>query len=587
MWEAIVKILSILGALGVFLYGMKVMSEGIQKVAGDSMRKALATMTKNRFSAAFTGFFTTCLVQSSSATTVLVVSFVNAGLLTLVESIGVIMGANIGTTITAWLVAFIGKFSVAKIALPMIGIGLPMFFAGKNRCRHIGETLIGFGLLFFGLSELKDAVPDVKSMVKSGDQSAITTIQNTISWIQSYEYFDTILFLLAGIILTLVVQSSSAAMAITITCALQGWLGDDPYTVFKSSAAIVLGENIGTTVTAWLASISANVNAKRAARAHFLFNSIGTLWAVLLIVPLTALVWQSLDLFPQWMVDLKLKKAGASVADNLTMVAFAIAIFHTSFNFINMCILLPFTNQIAKLVEKWVKDKPDGEDAPTIQYISQKLVDLGELNIVEADNALKNFSKHCIKMFDGYVQVFDNPDQDMSVLVSKLKQMEDDADLMMHDITNYLVRCTSNEMSEQNAEKITGMLRITAELEECSDAIYRLVKLAERKYKKGNVLTEEHKANIKLFSSHISSYLTFAHQNILKDADLAQVSEFDDKAAEMRNQFNKKAMKRMGKEGANVKLEMININTNNELRGIANQLTHIARTSVEIGNKLQ
>lgn len=234
MWFAIVKILSILGALGVFLYGMKVMSEGVQKVAGDSMRKALATMTKNRFSAAFTGFFTTCLVQSSSATTVLVVSFVNAGLLTLVESIGVIMGANIGTTITAWLVAIVGKFKVSAIALPMIGVGLPMFFTGKDRWRHIGESLIGFGLLFFGLSLLKDAVPDVRTMLNEGDMSAIQTIRDTINWIQAYEYIDTVLFLLAGIILTLVVQSSSAAMAITITCALQGWLGDDPYTVSKA-----------------------------------------------------------------------------------------------------------------------------------------------------------------------------------------------------------------------------------------------------------------------------------------------------------------------------------------------------------------
>lgn len=580
MWFAIVKILSILGALGVFLYGMKVMSEGVQKVAGDSMRKALATMTKNRFSAAFTGFFTTCLVQSSSATTVLVVSFVNAGLLTLVESIGVIMGANIGTTITAWLVAMVGKFQVSAIALPMIGLGLPMFYTGKDRWRHIGETLIGFGLLFFGLSLLKDAVPDVKTMLNEGDTSAIQTIRDTIHWIQAYEYIDTVLFLLAGIILTLVVQSSSAAMAITITCALQGWLGDDPYTVFKSSAAIVLGENIGTTVTAWLASISANVNAKRAARAHFLFNAIGTIWAVLLIGPLTLLVWRSLDYFPQWMVDIKTKKAGTSIAEDLTMVAFAVAIFHTCFNFLNLLFLIPFTNQIANLVTKWVKDKPEGEDAPVIQYISQNLVDLGELNIVEADSALKIFSSHCIKMFDGYVDVFDHPEKDMSALVSKLKSMEDDADGMMHDITNYLVRCTSHDLSSEHAEKITGMLRITAELEECSDAIYRLVKLAERKYSAGRQFSDEQTANIKLFTAHIGEFLGFTHDNMLKKSDSAIIAGFDAKAAEMRNDFNKAAMKRM-KDGK-VKLEMININTNNELRGIANQLSHIVITSSEI-----
>lgn len=582
MWPLIVKILSILGALGVFLYGMKVMSEAVQKVAGDSMRKALATMTQNRFSAAFTGFFTTCLVQSSSATTVLVVSFVNAGLLTLVESIGVIMGANIGTTITAWLVALIGKFKVSAIALPMIGVGLPMFFTGKDRWRHIGETLIGFGLLFFGLSLLKDSVPDVKTMLKEGDTSAIQTFRDTINWIQAFQYFDTVLFLLGGIILTLVVQSSSAAMAITITCALQGWLGDDPYTVFKSSAAIVLGENIGTTVTAWLASISANVNAKRAARAHFLFNAIGTIWAVLLIAPLTLLVWKSLDFFPQWMVDIKTQKAGDSIAADLTMVAFAVAIFHTCFNFLNLIFLLPFTNQIASIVTKWVKDKPEGEDAPSIQYISQNLVDLGELNIVEAESALTNFSSHCIDMFKGYNNVFDNPESDMSALVSKLKAMEDEADIMMHDITNYLVRCTSHDLSNEHAEKITGMLRITAELEECSDAIYRLVKLAERKYTAGRRFSAEQTANLKRFTTHIGEFLKFTHDNMLKKSDKTIISNFDLQASEMRSEFNSAAMKRM-KEGK-VKLEMININTNNELRGIANQLSHIVLTSAEIAD---
>lgn len=576
MWDAIVKILSILGALGVFLYGMKVMSEGIQKVAGDSMRKALATMTKNRFSAVFTGFFTTCLVQSSSASTVLVVSFVNAGLLTLVESIGVIMGANLGTTITAWLVAFIPKFKIAHIALPMIGIGLPLFFTGKHRWRSFGETLIGFGLLFFGLSLLKDQVPTASDITGG----AADTVKYFINFIQNSQYFSTILFLFAGIILTLVVQSSSAAMAITIACAWNGWLGDDPQTVFTSCAAIVLGENIGTTVTAWLASISANVNAKRAARAHFLFNVIGTIWAVLFIGVMTNLIWNSLHLFPDWMIEMKTKKAGESTPTGLINVAFAVAIFHTSFNLMNILLLIPFTTKIADIVQKWVKDKPNGEDAPKIQYISQSLVDLGELNIVEVDSALKSFSQHCVSMFEGYEKVFDSPDQDMSPLVTKLKQMEDEADLMMHDITNYLVRCTTNDMSEQNAEKITAMLRITAELEECSDAIYRLVKLAERKYRKGNVLSTEHTASIKEFVAHIKSYLDFTDSSILKKTDPAKVTEFNNTSAELRNKFNKSAMNRMA--DGDVKVEMLNINTNNELRGIADQLTHIMRTSAEI-----
>ena len=252
--SAIVTILTILGSLGIFLYGMKVMSEGIQKAAGGGMRKALATLTHNRVSSVFTGFFTTALVQSSSATTVLVVSFVNAGLLTLVESIGVIMGANLGTTITAWLVAWIGKFSIAKIALPIIGVGLPLFFIGKEKWKASGETLIGFGLLFTGLAYLKKAVPDLKSGVAE-NEALQQQVQGIIDLLNSFGPGSTVLFLIAGILLTVIVQSSSAAMAITITCAWNGWFGSDPLQAFYISAAVVLGENIGTTVTAWLASI--------------------------------------------------------------------------------------------------------------------------------------------------------------------------------------------------------------------------------------------------------------------------------------------------------------------------------------------
>jgi len=555
---------------------MKVMSEGIQKVAGNSMRKALATMTSNRFSAVFTGFFTTCLVQSSSATTVLVVSFVNAGLLTLVESVGVIMGANLGTTITAWLVAFIPKFKIATIALPMIGIGLPLLFIGKNRWKYMGETLIGFGLLFFGLSLLKGQVPNASDI--TGD--AAETVKMWITFIQDSQYFSTILFLLAGILLTVIVQSSSAAMAITITCAWFGWLGDDPLTVFKSSAAIVLGENIGTTITAWLASLSANVNAKRAARAHFLFNVIGTIWAVLLIGVMTKVIWNSLHLFPDWMVEIKTGKADDTIKPELINVAFAVAIFHTTFNLLNIILLLPFTKVIANVVEKWVKDKSITKEQPQLKYISQQLVDLGELNIMEVDNALKNFSQHNIDMFDGFTTVIENPDQNMSELVQKLKNMEDEADQMMHDITNYLIRCTANDMSDQNAEEITAMLLITTELEECADAIYRLVKIAERKFEKGYAVSPEHTSDIKDFVSYIKTYLQYSQNNLLQSPKEADIISMNEKAAQLRNDFNKKAMARMNK--GEVKVEMLSINTNNELRGIADQLTHVMHASEKL-----
>ena len=362
--SVILGLLQVLGALGVFLFGMKIMSEAVQRVAGKRMRQALAGVTSNRFSGILTGFFTTTLVQSSSATTVLVVSFVNAGLLTLVQSIGVIMGANLGTTITAWIVALIGKFSVSSVALPMIGIGLPFVFIGKDKAKSWGETLLGFGLVFFGLGLLKDSVPDLRELIKT-DPGTADTIREIVTWMGGRGFASTLLYLFGGIILTLLVQSSSAAMAITITCALNGWLGDvaDPMLVFQNSAAIVLGENIGTTVTAWLASLGANVHAKRAARAHFTFNVIGVIWMLIAFVPFTKFAWHLTEALPDGM-------RSAKSAFQTSEIAFATAIFHSAFNLANILLLVWFVPQITRLVKFWVRDStppprdPDSATSP-------------------------------------------------------------------------------------------------------------------------------------------------------------------------------------------------------------------------------
>jgi len=578
IWTTLIAILKILGSLGIFLYGMKVMSEGIQKAAGSGMRHALATMTHNRVSSVFTGFFTTSLVQSSSATTVLVVSFVNAGLLTLTESIGVIMGANLGTTITAWLVAWIGKFSISAITLPIIGIGLPLFFVGKAKAKATGETLIGFGLLFTGLSYLKKSVPDLKGGVKENAQLQ-ETIQNIIESLNGMGFGSTILFLIAGILLTLIVQSSSAAMAITITCAWNGWFGSDPYEAFKISAAVVLGENIGTTVTAWLASIGANVSAKRAARAHFLFNVIGTVWALVFFWAITSLVWDLVDHFPKHIVEIKTGKGDAG--SNLTIVAFAVALFHTTFNLANILLLVWFVPVIANLVQKWVPDPAEKEEASHLRYISQTLVDLGELNIAEAEDAIKKMSRLCVTMFDGFIDVLENPKTDMSSQVSALKKIEDESDLMLQEITQYLVRCSSKDIGPANANRIANMLRITQEVEECVDCIYRLVKLNERRYKKDRQFTPEQQEAIREFAGSISQFVTFADQSLLakiSSEDMAKAEAMKNMAATMRKKFNKSAMKRMS--NGDVKLEMLNIDINNHFDSVSNHALHIVQTSM-------
>ena len=574
LWPILFGLLQVLGALGVFLFGMKVMSEGVQKVAGDRMRSALAHMTGTRLRGIVTGFFTTTLVQSSSASTVLVVSFVNAGLLTLLQAIGVIMGANLGTTTTAWIVALIGKFDVAQFALPLIGIGLPLFFSGRHRGRDWGEALIGFGLVFFGLGLLKDSVPDLRLMMAT-DPDTAQLIENIVTTLSGHGYGSVVLFLIAGIFLTLLVQSSSAAMAITITCALNGWLGDistNPVGVFQNSAAIVLGENIGTTVTAWLASTGANANAKRAARAHFTFNIIGILWCLVLYHPFTQLVWWVAGYLPE---SLRSATPGMATSE----IAFATAIFHTTFNLANILLLVWFVPKIEQLVTWWVKDE-NGTSHPKLRYIGSSLVDIGELSLAEADEATRRMGELTSDMFDGMVEVLDRPQEDMSERVVALKAMEDQCDEMLHDITSYLIQCSTHEIGAGNATRITSMLRIVAEFEEAIDRIYRMVKVVQRKYQKGRDFSPVQHKELADIAAQVR-YLLDAARNSLVSFDgtlFERAHQIEDQVDRRRKRNNKSAAKRM-QEGSVVQTEMIFIDINNHMEAVANHLLNVVQES--------
>jgi phosphate:Na+ symporter len=570
-WSVLASILQILGSLGVFLYGMKVMSEGVQKVAGDRMRAALSGMTGNRVSGILTGLFTTTLVQSSSATTVLVVSFVNAGLLTLIQAIGVIMGANLGTTTTAWIVALIGKFDVAKVALPLIGIGLPAFFIGKDRGKSWGETLIGFGLVFFGLGLLKDSVPDLRTMLATEPQTA-RLVESILTTINGHGFATVAMFLGLGVVLTLIVQSSSAAMAITITCALNGWLGDvnaDPLGVFQNSAAIVLGENIGTTVTAWLAALGANTSARRAARAHFSFNVIGVIWCLMLFYPFSSIVWEMANHLPA-----ALRSANDSLAQS--EIAFATAIFHSSFNLANICLLVWFVPQLERLVTWWVNDKEDAPQYGKLKYIGSNLVDMGELSLAEAEEAIKRMARLTSDMFDGLVDVMGRPTEDLSPRVAGLKRMEDTCDEMLHDITAYLIQCSTHEIGAGNALRITSMLRVVAEFEEATDRIYRLVKIVERKYKKSRDFGPVQTKDLVAVTMQVRALLDVS-LNSLAAVDggvLEKAHAIEDRVDALRKRNNKAAALRM-QTGAVVQTEMIFIDMNNQLEAVANHALNV------------
>ncbi len=322
-------ILSLLGALGLFLYGMKVMSDALMELAGDRMRNILSTTTSNRFFAVFTGFSITAIIQSSSATSLMVVSFVNANLLTLTEAIGVIMGANIGTTVTAWLISIFGfKVSMSAIALPLVGLGFLMSLSKKKNYQHWGYFIIGFAVLFIGLQFLKDSVPDI---------SKNPEILASLSDYTSGGFLSILLFLFIGTVLTLVVQSSSATMALTILMTHEGWLP------FDMAAAMVIGQNVGTTITANLAAMVANYQAKRAARAHLIFNLLG-------LVLLTPFLYPMLNAIDTVTTNLE----GASPFVEAAAIPIALSLFHTFFNIINTTLLIGFISQIARIVERMV-----------------------------------------------------------------------------------------------------------------------------------------------------------------------------------------------------------------------------------------
>lgn len=564
-----VTILQILGALGLFLFGMRVMSDGVQKFAGARMRAALASITGNRFKGVLTGAVTTGLVQSSSATTVLVVSFVNAGLLTLVESIGVIMGANLGTTLTAWIIAAVGKFSIAKIALPIIGVGFPLSFMGKGKVKSFGEFVLGFGILFLGLGALKDAVPNLKSGVKE-DESTIAAIRYWIDLLSNKGYLSYVFFMVAGVVLTLLVQSSSAAMAITITCVTNGWFGDDGLEAFRISAAVVMGENIGTTVTAWLASLGANTDARRAARAHFLFNVIGTLWMLLVFWFFTLAVWEVAQSLPDSVRGAKEEYSGDE--------AFATAIFHTSFNLINIGVLVWFVPLFARAVTWWVPEKKGMADGGArLRYIAPHLFEMGELNSVEAEAALRKMAAHTDEMFRRYRKFSSSPPADLITEMKHFEEMENETDLMCRDLTEYLIHCVAHETDDDSASRITAMIRIVSELEEAADRIYSLAIMLEKKMTRGLALSGESQQALDEVETLVGRCFEELQRSLLKPtgSDLAGLlKSIKAQAESMRTVSDQEAAREA--HGKDIRAELLGADLKGQLLAVA---THLERVS--------
>ncbi|KAA6313977.1 phosphate:Na+ symporter, partial [termite gut metagenome] len=361
----------LLESSGLFLYGMKIMSEGLQKAAGDRLRNILTAMTTNRVTGVLTGTLITALIQSSSATTVMVVSFVNAGLLNLSQSISVIMGANIGTTVTAWIISLLGfKVDIAMLTLPLLGIGIPLIFSGKSIRKSLGEFIFGFAFLFMGLSFLKDNVPD------------LTRNPEMLAFIQNYTgmgFLSVILFLLIGTLITVIVQASSATMAVTLIMCSMNWIS------FELAAALVLGENIGTTITANLAALTANTSARRAALAHLMFNVFGVCWMLVLFYPFTSAISQIVDTYMPSTPDIA--------------VSFKLSAFHTVFNICNVLIMIWFVNFLEKTVCFIIRKKEE-EGEFRLCFISGGMLSTAELSILQAHKEISLYAARTLRMLN-------------------------------------------------------------------------------------------------------------------------------------------------------------------------------------------
>ena len=465
----ILQIFTLFGAMGMFLYGMNLMSAGLQKAAGDRLRGFLSAMTSNPFKRVMTGVGITALIQSSSATTVMVVSFVNAGLLTLVQAIGVIMGANIGTTITAWMVSLLGfKADISILAVPLMLLGFLFSNSKKNQHKNIGELIVGFSLLFLGLSFMKESVPDLKQTPE--------VLEFVRQW-AGHGFWSVLIFLGIGTILTLILQSSSATMAITLIMLSMGWIP------FPMACAMVLGENIGTTITANIAASVGNPAAKRAALSHTIFNVFGVIWALILFRPFLNLVGRIIELmgYPNP------ASQGFAVNDpdgaTGTAALYGLSMLHTLFNLINTLVLVWFTELIGKIVTKLVKEPENKEEkAFRLKYIEAGPLATPELATEQAFKEIIHFAKISRNGL-GYARaaINENDPDKFEELKGKLVKYEEISDRIEYEIATFLNAVSAEEISKRTSIMIKAMYKIIGELESLGDSGESISRILSRR----------------------------------------------------------------------------------------------------------
>ncbi|MBL7950640.1 MAG: Na/Pi cotransporter family protein [Flavobacteriales bacterium] len=532
----ILEFLTLAGSLGLFIYGMKAMSEGLQKVAGARMRDVMKVMTANRFMSVFTGFVTTVLIQLSSVTSVMVVSFANAGLITVRQSIGVLMGANIGTTVKALVFSALGfaSMDIHVFALPIIGLAFPLLFLKGKHSKPIGDFMVGFAILFLGLEFLKSVIP-----VPTDDGISI------LGGISDHGILSVLLFTGIGMLFTMMVQSSSVALAATMVLCQRGIIG------YEMAAATVLGMNLGTTVTANLAALVANVWGRRAARAHFVIKAIGVVWALVLFGPY-------LRLIDRYVIEVH----GSSAYMSGDVLVWALTYLHISFNVLNTLLLIGFVPQIERIVTRMVPSRTEDDKEFRLEYINDPVMAVSpELSLIEARKEIAKFGKLTASMTGMVNQLLvSTNDAERTDLFGKVARYEDITDKLEVEISKYLTRTSAEAKDEDMSERIRAMLAIISDLERIGDIFYQMSRLLERKHEERLWFTPEQRNNLQDLLKLLDRAFTIMLKNLdAEDGHVAidEAVEAEQHINQLRDQLRRTHLKSIETGDYNVKSGLI------------------------------
>ena len=563
-----IQVLTLLGALGMFLYGMNLMSAGLQKAAGSKMRGFLTAMTSNPFKGVLSGLGITTVIQSSSATTVMTVGFVNAGLLTLSQAVGVIMGANIGTTVTAWLVSLLGfKADISLFAVPLMAVGFILSLAKSDKRRHISELIVGFSLLFLGLSLMKESVPDLRETPE-----VLSFIQN---W-TSYGFGSVLIFLVFGSVLTLVLQSSSATMALTLIMVNMGWIP------FEMGAAMVLGENIGTTITANIAAAVGNANARRAALAHTLFNVFGVCWALLLFRPFLTLVGATIG----WMGlpnPMEIDNSMTMTADESISTLYGISMLHTLFNLFNTMILIWFVNLIVRIVTTVIKDKKSAEeDSVKLKFIDAGPLSTAELAVGQARSEVIHFAEISRRIVEFVRRAVNaKSDKEFEDMRQRLVKYEEISDRIEYEIAQFLNALPEDSISEETRTETKRMYKIIGELESLGDSGESIGRILMRRNSHEKTFTAEQKAKLETLLVAIDKAYGVMIDNLkaekLEPIGLRMATDCEIEINDIRNAIREEEIHQIETDGVNYQSSVYYLDTISELERMGDFIINISQ----------